>query len=367
MKTNINSLIPGALIHPGEYLLDELEAKEISQKDFALMIGMQTSQLNEIVNGKRAINAETALLFEKALDIAAEYWMNIQKNYELNLAKINRRNHERLEAIQLWNMAQSSLPVAFLKKQKIITGDPILDIPLVKDIYGIQNFEQLANLYSNNVYARFRKSQKLDMDKINMIGWVKLFEFKAKQEIVNAFDHNQFDNLLSELKIILSKNKKVKEKAKDALKSYGIKLIYQEKAEKTPIDGVSLWSEGNPAIGMSLRFNRIDNFAFTLFHELGHVLLHLTNDNTAEFIDLEHESEAYKNNKEEKEADRFAQSKLISDDLWNDFFNPPYYFSDTKVKEFAKKAKIHPAVVRGRICHETGNFAVRTKIKYDIN
>lgn len=367
MKTNINSLIPGVLIHPGEYLLDELEAKEISQKDFAMMIGMQTSQLNEIINGKRTINAETALLFEKALDISAEYWMNIQKNYELNLAKINRRDHERLEAIQLWNMAQASLPIAYFKKLKIITGDPICDIPLVKDIYDIQHFDQLANVYSDNAYARFRKSKTLDIDKINLIGWLKLMEFQAKQEIVYAFDHSKSADLISELKTIISKNKKVKEKTKEILKNYGIKLIYQEKAEKTPIDGVSLWSEGNPAVGLSLRFNRIDNFAFTLFHELGHIFMHLINNNTAEFIDLEHESETYKNSKEEREADRFAQSNLISDELWEDFFNPIYSYSDAKVKAFAKKAKIHPAIVRGRICHSTGNYAVRTKIKNEIN
>lgn len=367
MRTNVNSLIPGQLIHPGEYLLDELDAKGISQKDFAKLIGMQTSQLNEIINGKRAINAETALLFEKALDITADYWMNIQKNYELDSAKIKRRDHERLEAIELWNMAQEHIPINFFKKQKVITGDPIEDIPLIKNIYNIESFDQLANIYANNNYARFRKSKALEIDKINLIGWIKLLEYRANQEIVHAFNYSNYENIIIELKKILTKNKKVKENVKEMLNANGIKIIYQEKAEQTPIDGVSLWSNGNPAIGMSMRHNRIDNFAFTLFHELGHIFLHLPNNNTAEFIDLEKESENYKNSKEEKEADKFAQTNLIPEDLWNKFFNPSAYYSDTKIKEFAKKAKIHPAIVRGRICFTKENYAGRTKIKYEIN
>lgn len=367
MRTNVNSLIPGELIHPGEYLLDELEAKEISQKDFAKIIGMQTSQLNEIINGKRAINAETALLFEKALDISAEYWMNVQKNYELDSAKIKRRDHQRLEAIELWNMAQEHIPINFFKKQKVLTGDPLEDIPSIKSIYNIESFDQLAGIYANNNYTRFRKSKTMVVDKVNLIGWVKLLEYKANQQIVRTFNHSDYENILIELKKILTKNKKVKEKIKETLNENGIKIIYQERGEHTPIDGASLWSNGNPAIGMSLRFDRIDNFAFTLFHELGHIFLHLPNNNMAEFIDLEQEPENYKNNKEEKEADKFAQINLIPEELWNDFYNPLYYYSDTKIKDFAKKAKIHPAIVRGRICFTRGNYAGRTKIKYEIN
>ncbi|MBA4319776.1 MAG: hypothetical protein C0412_15360 [Flavobacterium sp.] len=70
---------------------------------------------------------------------------------------------------------------------------------------------------------------------------------------------------------------------------------------------------------MTLRHNRLDNFASTLFHELGHIYKHLVNNDTAEFIDLEikNEEEEYKNSTEEKQADHFALTNLISDEDWN--------------------------------------------------
>lgn len=369
MRTNVNSLTPGELIYPGEYLLDELEAKGISQKDFALQIGMQPTQLNEIIKGKgkRAINAETALLLEKALGISAEYWLNIQKNYELDAAKINKKTQLRLEAIEVWNMIKDNVSWAFYKKQNIICGDPVIDIPVIKEVYNIVNFEQLAQINANPNYARFKRSEALQIDKTNLIGWVKLVEYKASQENVKPFDLNKKNVLIDELKNVFLKNKDVKEKVKEILNNYGIKIVYQEKGEKTPVDGISFWSEGNPAIGMSLRYSRIDNFAFTLFHELGHIFLHLPNNNKIEFIDLFELKDDYSENPEEKEANVFAQDMLIPRSIWNDFFNDGHSFSDTEIKQFAKQVKTHPAIVNGRICHITGIYNKRTKIKSDIN
>ncbi|MBO9200613.1 MULTISPECIES: HigA family addiction module antitoxin [Niastella] len=88
MFIKLSSLTPAYAIHPGELLKDELEARGIKQKDFSELIGVQPSQLNEIINGKRGIDAEMALLFDKALNMDASIWMNLQKYYEDDLARI---------------------------------------------------------------------------------------------------------------------------------------------------------------------------------------------------------------------------------------------------------------------------------------
>ncbi|MDA1257610.1 MAG: HigA family addiction module antitoxin [Chloroflexi bacterium] len=74
-------------IPPGETLLDELRERGITQKAFAGMIGRPYQVVNAIVNGKKAITAETALQFEKALGISAVTWMNIESAYRLALAR----------------------------------------------------------------------------------------------------------------------------------------------------------------------------------------------------------------------------------------------------------------------------------------
>lgn len=87
---DIQNLVPETPTHPGEILADELEARNITQKDFAGQIGMQKSQLNEIIKGKRHINAELAILLEEALDVPAAYWLNAQQGYDLDLARQRR-------------------------------------------------------------------------------------------------------------------------------------------------------------------------------------------------------------------------------------------------------------------------------------
>ena len=364
MATNIKKLTPAIAIHPGEMLKDELKERNITQKEFALLTGIPQTHLNEIIKEKRRINADIALVIGKALQMDAAIWLNFQNNYELDVAKINEKNTLRLAAIDLWQMIKNYIPEKFYKKYGVLTGNPLFDIPVVKEIYNVENFEQLAGVYSQTNYARFRKSDKLSIDKINLVGWVKLVNYQAAKTIVQPFEVNKQSELIAELKAIFKKNKKTVEKTIDILADFGIKLIIQPQPEKCAVDGISFWSNGKPAIGLSLRYKRIDNFAFNILHELGHVYMHLINNNTAEFIDLdkEHNTAEYKNSKEEIEADEFSKNNLIESKSWESFKNKNTVFNEENVRIYATKMKVHPSIVQGRYCFETGSFRIKSSI-----
>jgi len=363
MATKIKELTPAIAIHPGEILKDELQERGIKQNEFALLTGIPQTQLNEIIKGKRGINADIALIIGKALKMDAVLWLNLQSNYELDLAKINDKNAIRLTALNQWEMVKSYIPEKFFKKEAVLSGNPISDIPVIKEIYGVKNFEQLAGVYSQTAYARFRKSDKLSIDKINLVGWIKLVGYKAAQMKAQSFDIRKQHELIDELKAIFRKNKKTVEKTIETLAEYGIKLIVQSHPEKCAVDGVSFWSNGNPAIGITLRHKRIDNFAFTIMHELGHIFLHLINNNTAEFIDLEKDdTPEYKKSKEEKEANEFSRNSLINKDDWENFIEDNPCFVQNSIISFANKMKIHPGIVFGRYCFEMNNFQIRSSI-----
>ena len=79
-------------IPPGEYLLEEIEARGISQKELATRMGRPANAINEIINGKKAIAAETALQLETVMpEIRARFWMNLEADYQLTRAVIKRR------------------------------------------------------------------------------------------------------------------------------------------------------------------------------------------------------------------------------------------------------------------------------------
>lgn len=93
-------LKPFVSIHPGELLKDEIEARGISQKQLAKLIGMPYTMLNEILNGKRNVSTETALLFEAALEINAEMLLGIQADYSLQTARKDSKLLKRFESIR---------------------------------------------------------------------------------------------------------------------------------------------------------------------------------------------------------------------------------------------------------------------------
>ncbi|MEK6482487.1 HigA family addiction module antitoxin [Catalinimonas sp. 4WD22] len=77
-------------IHPGEILLDELEAREIPQNAFAKELGMKASHLNEIIHGKRNISPSMALKLETLLEISASFWVRLQAEYDLDKVRLEK-------------------------------------------------------------------------------------------------------------------------------------------------------------------------------------------------------------------------------------------------------------------------------------
>ena len=86
-----HELQPSTPIHPGEILKDELEARGISQRKFAAIIGVSYSVLNEVVNGKRPVTTEYALKIEAATGIPAHLWINMQSAYNMQMARCNNK------------------------------------------------------------------------------------------------------------------------------------------------------------------------------------------------------------------------------------------------------------------------------------
>lgn len=99
-KMIANNLTPSELIHPGEMLKDEIEYRGLSQRSLAAQMGISPSLLNEILNGKRAISTEYALLFEAVLGIDADMWLRLQADYDMQAAKKDKSFMERLANIR---------------------------------------------------------------------------------------------------------------------------------------------------------------------------------------------------------------------------------------------------------------------------
>lgn len=101
MKTmEANKMEPFQPTHPGEVIKDEIEYRGISQRALAAQIGVSYTQLNEVLNGKRTLNTEMALLISAALDIDAEPLLAMQMRYDVITARRNQSFVSRLNSIR---------------------------------------------------------------------------------------------------------------------------------------------------------------------------------------------------------------------------------------------------------------------------
>ncbi len=151
-------------------------------------------------------------------------------------------------------------------------------------------------------------------------------------------------------------------RARDLLAGRGIGFEYLPHLRRTHLDGAAFrLFDGRPVIGMTLRHDRIDNFWFTLLHELAHVSLHLEGcGDEAAFVD-DHSLRSVEagagssGDSKERDADRLAGEALIPGEVWEASRvreNP----SPNGVINLAQRLGIHPAIIAGRIRHEWGNY-----------
>lgn len=142
--------------------------------------------------------------------------------------------------------------------------------------------------------------------------------------------------------------------AKEFLNKHGIHLIIEPHFKQTYLDGaVCHDSKGNPIVALTLRHDRLDNFWFSLMHELAHIALHL-DGNVEWFLD---DLDVFNQDPKEEEADNFARDSLISKAKWDSAtFN-----SVNDVLDFAKELKIQPSIVVGRLRREKKDYTLFSK------
>lgn len=210
--------------------------------------------------------------------------------------------------------------------------------------------------------AHLRSDEKA-IDSYALWAWQVRILQKAEAELLSAKYQKGTVNLEWMKKLAqLSWSEKGPALAKEFLNRSGIHLVVEPHLPKTYLDGaVCLTAEGRPVIALTLRYDKLDNFWFTLMHELAHIALHLDGKNVWFIDDLKSDSVE----KIEQEADLLAQQALIPIPVLD-----PQNFQDSEsVTLLARQLNISPSIVAGRIRSETKNHTLfgrlfRDKIRY---
>ncbi|MCF7820300.1 MAG: HigA family addiction module antidote protein [Candidatus Pacebacteria bacterium] len=330
------------LILPGETIVELLEEKGMTQLELAKRMGRPHKTINEIIKGKASITPETAIQLEGVFSVPANFWMNLESNYQVALVRFNflkklEKEYKIAEKYPYKEMIKLGW-ISPCKENKEV-------VKCMLNFFGVISLE---NVVEKNIFVgvQYRISSKKNHSKEAVTAWLRKGVLEAQKIQTNNFDIKKLkDNLLNIKKLMFNSPSDFMPELKKLLADCGVALVILKNLKNVTINGVTRWISPDKAlIQMSIRGKYADIFWFSLFHEIGHLLLHRKKG-----IYVNSENETI-NKEQEKEANKFASDILISETEYHNFVEKFKMFRDVDIlKSFAKKNGVIDGVVVGRL------------------
>ena len=333
---------------PIDAVLFRMEEQGLKQKDLVKYLGSK-SRVSEVLSGKRNLSISMIRALSSGLGIPAHVLLS--EPPEENPAD----EDEELETIDF-----SKFPIAEMKKRGWL-GEPS-DNPRETALDAVKAFlNRVDNEGPAPVYCKrtmhFGGDVIKEPNRYRLHAWLAAVIVKSRdlRQDMGKFTRPSSPTDFLRNVATLSWSDKGPRLAKEYLHKAGICLVTERHLSKTYLDGAAtLDRDGVPVIGLTLRYDRLDNFWFTLLHELAHVLFHLKKEDEA-FVDNTHRNPD--GEQLERQANRYAQEAFIPRSVWK---RSEAYLRPSKkaIVELAEYLNIHPAIIAGRIHTETGNYAL---------
>jgi HTH-type transcriptional regulator / antitoxin HigA len=354
---------PLEILHPGEFLLEYIEANSWSQRDLARRSGLTPKTISEICNGKAPITPPTSLALERVLPRPAHFWLNLQRQFDEAEARLHEKS--RLEQWADWI---KKFPMKEMKRYGWLEleGTKEQKVSALLNFFGVSSPDSWDAVWRATNVA-YRQTRRFRTTPEAISAWARAAELEAEQLDfeVQDFDEPQLRSLLGELR------KQTNEPAErfvpvvqQLCAGVGVAVVWVPELPQTGISGCARWLTDNKAlVALTLRYKTDDQMWLTFFHEIGHILLHRKRrcfimDNADQ--DLADNVIDPQMQQEEEEANRFAEDTLVPPKDLHTFIERNN-FSLESIKQFSERLGIGPGILVGRLqraeilAHNQGN------------
>lgn len=323
---------------PGEFIQEELDARGWLQTDFVEILGVNKKTVSEIISGKRSITPDMALLIGEALGTGPTVWLNLDSEYRLH--KASREKH-RNKSVPRKAELYAKYPVRVMAKRNWLKQ--------TKDIDLLD--QELSNFFSGPKFSYAARKQEDESKLPLQLAWLYRTRNIAEQMHVGSFTELKLARAMKELK-----DYRISRDCIDAipelLREAGIRFVVNEFLPSSKIDGVCFWLDNkSPVVALSLRRDRIDNFWFTLMHELHHVKYGHAKEVALLDVGLD-ERDDETISEEERLADQGAVEFLVPETELDKFISRVRpAFTPLQIRGFSKRIGVHPGIVVGQLQH----------------
>jgi HTH-type transcriptional regulator / antitoxin HigA len=337
-------------LDPIEAIKFRMEQQNLTPRDLIPYIGSR-SKVSEVLSGKRPLTISMIRALHSGLRIPADVLI-LGRGKEGDSEEIE---WERFPLRQMIDWGWVNAPEA---------GIPIRPEEILRPlITGIGSLRPEVVLCRASSHVRSARA----MDDYSLIAWaVRVLDLASKNPVTVKYKPKTLTMEFLREVSHYSTSDTGPLLIKDFLRKHGIQIIIERHLPRTYLDGAAIIADkSKPVIGLTIRYDRIDSFWFTLMHELAHLALHLDTENNIYFDDLDVEGE---DDIREREANRLAGEALIPEQAWEK--SPASRLrSPVAAEHLAKELSIHPAIVAGRMQHEfkvyqlLGNLVGHRKVR----
>lgn len=330
------------ILTPGEAIQAELTQRGWTHADLADRMGKHRPDVSALVSGTRSITPDVAVLLGTAFGMNPEHWMHIQVRHDLALVNVDKA----LEAHRLVRM-HNLAPVRAMADRGWITASKnpsAIENDLMR-FFGINSLDDQLDLL-----VETRRSTS-DLTPEQRAWCYRARQIAQALKKVGRFDPSKTDRLRQKLRQIAAYAKEARH-VPELLGEFGIRFIVIEPLPGSKIDGAAFWlDEQSPVIVVSLRFDRMDAFWFTLMHECAHVFFGDKGSIDTNLAGEDHEPAMLKDDVERR-ADESAADWLVPTAELDSFIRrvSPLY-AQPKIVQFAQRIKMHPAIIIGQLQH----------------
>lgn len=332
---------PDYAVTPGEMLEYEMEIRGMTQQELVRRTGVTQKHINELLKVKAPISPAMAIKLERALGMPAQYWLNLEANYQEVLARLDEE--AQLEADLDW---LGQIPYRQMVKLGWIKDikDKKERLSEILRFFAIASVKQWQQMWPNLTVA-YRQTQKHEVLPEAVSAWLRQGEIEASQIACQPFDKKAFRTALDQVRALTTESPDVFiPKLIQLCADAGVAVVFVPSLPKTGVSGATRWLNKDKAvIQLSLRYKSDDHLWFTFFHEAGHILLHGKKEMFLEGTN------GLANEKEE-EANAFASKELIPTKALKQFIANTR-LTKANIKHFANEVGIAPGIVVGQLQH----------------
>lgn len=346
--------VPAEMFSPGDYIKEFLADRGWTQNDLADILGRPVQLVSDIILDKRGITPETAKGLAEAFDTNAQLWLNLDSAWQL----YKTRSTAPDPAIGLRARIYSAGPIKEMVRRGWLEHSSNPEV-LEQRILEFLEIDTLDDDPVTPIAARM--SAPYNQLTPSQRAWVCRARHLARAMLVESkFSARTPAGLMNELRALLLQPEEVN-RVPQVLAEHGIRFLILQHLDKTKIDGACLWlDKASPVIVLSMRYDRIDYFWFTLMHELWHAFNGDGQDDFTVDVQLVGEGAVDKDSKLdfERRADELAEDTLIHQDKLQDFIvRKGPLFSERDIRGFASLHELHPGLVVGQLHHKLGTYA----------